>query len=77
MSELVEFLRELDLPLIIELPSLFDMQDGGKSLLHKCTHLKSNEMMEKLIEVYRESYMQLLTERRGTLANAFEVNEKT
>ena len=64
ITELNDFLVEMDCNLAIELPSLFDMADGGKSLLHKCTHVKSVIILERLIGFYRESYMKVMQERK-------------
>lgn len=53
IGELNDYLAEMDLNLAIELPSLFDVNDGGKSLLHKCTQVKSVIILERLVDFYR------------------------
>ena len=60
LTDIQDFLYELDTELVLELPSLYDMDQEGKSLLHACAKVKSVIILEELIEFYRKKYTELL-----------------
>jgi len=43
---------------------LSDQADSGKSLVHKCAHVKSEMILEEIVETYRKVYVKLMTEQR-------------
>ena len=57
LTALEQFLNNIDPILILELPNLVDMNDNGKSLIHKCAQIKSNLLLEMLVETYRRVYL--------------------
>lgn len=57
-----QYLARIDPILILELPNLIDMTDNGKSLIHKCAQIKSDLILETLVEKYRRVYIMLKTE---------------
>ena len=57
------FLAEIDPILVLELPNLCDKQDSGKNLIHKCAHVKSEMILEEMVETYRKVYVKLMKEK--------------
>jgi len=39
--------------MVLRLPYLFDREDGGKNIIHKCAQVKSILILEEIIEYYR------------------------
>ena len=37
----------------LRLPQLFDREDGGKNIIHKCAQVKTILILEEIIEYYR------------------------
>lgn len=52
----------------LRLPHLFDREDGGKNIIHKCAQVKSILILEEIIEYYRtkvEKYLQAIGMEEG------------
>ena len=62
LSDMEDYLNRIDPILILELPNLVDMTDSGKSLVHKCAQIKSDLMLETLVEKYRKVYVEIRTD---------------
>lgn len=40
--------------MILRLPFLYDEEDGGKNIIHKCAQAKSTLIMESVVDMYSE-----------------------
>ena len=62
LDDLTQYLNDIDPVLVLTLPQLIDKKDGGKNLLHKCAQMKSDLMLETIIEKYRSTYVSQMIE---------------
>ena len=62
LIDLEEYFKKLDPILFLQLPQLVDKSDGGKSLIHKCAQVKSDILLETIVETYRRKYVQVMLE---------------
>jgi hypothetical protein len=44
--------------LSLRLPQMLDMNDGGKSIIHKCAQIKSSAILKKVVNHYKKEYME-------------------
>jgi len=65
LSDLQDFLEELPIEYCLELPSLYDVDDEGKSLIHCCTKVKSVLILDELVEFYRKKFTELLIQKQA------------
>ena len=54
LKGLKEFMNQLEDDMILRIPFLFDQEDGGKNVIHKCAQAKSFLMLECTVENYSE-----------------------
>ena len=47
------------------MPSLYDVDDEGKSLIHCCTKVKSVLILDELVEFYRKKFTELLIQKQA------------
>lgn len=50
----------------VKLPLYYDEKDKGRNLIHKCTHLKLQLMLEDIIQCYRRGAMRFLHDDDNT-----------
>ena len=51
---LKEYMNQLDNEMILRIPFLFDEEDGGKNIIHKCAQARSTLIMESVVDTYSE-----------------------
>ena len=57
---LKEYMNQLDNEMILRIPFLFDEEDGGKNIIHKCAQARSTLIMESVVDTYSDRAQKIL-----------------
>ena len=51
---LKEYMNQLENEMVLRIPFLFDEEDGGKNIIHKCAQARSTLIMESVVDTYSD-----------------------
>ena len=71
-NDIEDMCSELEPEMVLELPSLVDESDGGKTLIHKCAQVSNegpggNIILNYFINLYKSNYTELMLSHRQTV----------